>query len=108
MAGKSDTPILVPMEMDAFWQEMRALIKEELQSVISARNPASKRDLASKETTAFQQKPLYDMKETRQLFGNVSRTTIYEWVNCGKLKPKKLKGKIFFLWCDIEKLIKEL
>ena len=108
MAGKSDTPILVPMEMEIFWREMRQLIKEELQLIVVAGKPETKLQHETKETTAFQQKPLYDMQETRQLFGNVSRTTIYDWVSCGKLKPKKLKGKVFFLWCDIEKLINGL
>ncbi|QEC69268.1 DNA-binding protein [Panacibacter ginsenosidivorans] len=108
MAGKSDTPILVPMEMEVFWQEMRQLIRAELEQIIAAGKSAELSRRASKETTAFQQKPLYDMQETRQLFGNISRTTIYDWVKCGKLKPKKLKGKIFFLWCDIEKLINGL
>lgn len=107
MALDSNTPILVPIQADEFWQQIRSIIREELQAIAaqaSQQNKVSK----NKETNGFQYKPLYDMKELRQLFSNVSRTTIYDWIKCGKLKPKKMKGKIYFLWMDIEKLMKEL
>jgi hypothetical protein len=45
----------------------------------------------------FVAKPLYDMKELRELFGGVNRTTIYEWIRCGLLHPRKMKGKVYFL-----------
>ena len=105
--ARSDTPILVPIETDEFWQQVRLIVREELQSTIVSGKLFEKR-VEKKETNAFQNKPLYDMKELRQLFSDVSRTTIYEWMKCGKLKPKKMKGKIFFLWSDIERLLKEL
>lgn len=31
------------------------------------------------------------------------RTTIYEWITEGLLKPKKMKGKVYILWEDIRK-----
>ena len=101
----SETPILIPIETDIFWEQVRCIVREELQSVI-AQNRLPQRSPKDKETSGLQYKPLYDMKELRQLFSNVSRTTIYEWVKCGKLKPKKMKGKIYFLWSDIEVLLK--
>jgi hypothetical protein len=103
-----NTPILVPIEADEFWQQIRFIIREELLTIVSQNVNQQKETIRNKETNGFQYKPLYDMKELRQLFSNVSRTTIYEWVKCGKLKPKKMKGKIYFLWVDIEKLLKEI
>ena len=103
--ARSDTPILVPIETDEFWQQVRLIVREELQSIITSGKLYEKR-VEKKETNGFQCKPLYDMKELRQLFRNVSRTTIYEWMKCGKLKPKKMKGKLYFLWSDIEGLLK--
>jgi len=107
MAANSNTPILVPIEADEFWQQIRLIIREELKLIVAAGVLGEKVTAKGKETNGFQNKPLYDMKELRQLFSNVSRTTIYEWVKCGKLKPKKMKGKIYFLWGDIERILKE-
>lgn len=105
MGVKSDTPILVPIETDEFWQQMRLIIREELKLIAAADISGIKAVKETKETKALLYKPLYDMKELRRLFSDVSRTTIYDWIKCGKLKPKKMKGKIYFLWCDIEKLL---
>lgn len=107
MMGNSETPILIPMETDKFWEQVRCIVREELQSFISQHN-LRQNNPKDKEINGLQYKPLYDMKELRQLFSNVSRTTIYEWVKCGKLKPKKMKGKIYFLWSDIEVLLKQI
>ena len=107
MAGISDTPILVPIEMEEFWEQMRTIIREELKLMIAANVCSAKKTGANgKETNGFRTKPLYDMKELVSLF-NVSRSTIYEWVTCGILKPRKIRGRVYFLWADIEKLLKE-
>lgn len=100
MATDSKIPILVSIELDDFWRQMRVLIREELKSILSIKSTH-----ASQDTTAFQIKPLYSMDSVRTLFDDVSRTTIYEWIKCGKLKPRKLKGKVYFLWTDIEKVL---
>jgi hypothetical protein len=106
MAGSLDTPILVPIETDEFWEQIRLILREELSALILRLPEKTVQKIP--EENGLQYKPLYDMKELRQLFSNVSRTTIYEWVRCGKLKPKKMRGKVFFLWIDIEKLLKEM
>jgi hypothetical protein len=102
MPTDSKIPVLVPIELDDFWRQMRLLIREELKSILHIQSLHE-----SQETTAFQIKPLYSMDSVRSLFGDVSRTTIYEWIKCGKLKPRKLKGKVYFLWADIEKALTE-
>jgi len=60
-----------------------------------------------KDVPGLLQKPLYSMQEVRQLFGNVSRSTVYAWVKDGRLQPRKLKGKVYFLWEEIEQALKE-
>ncbi len=105
--GSSETPILISIETDKFWAQVRSIVREELQSLI-AYNKLPQKSPKDQDRNDIQYKPLYDMKEMRQLFSNVSRTTIYEWVKCGKLKLKKMKGKIYFLWSDIEVLLKQL
>ena len=40
--------------------------------------------------------PLYNISEVRDLFRNVSRSTICEWFEQGLLKPAKPSGKVNF------------
>lgn len=98
MAQRDDTPILVPMEPDDFWAQIRGIIREEIGSL-------EQKSEARQEVVGIKQKPFYDMSEVRVLFNKISRTTVYEWIKDGKLKPKKMKGKLYFLWCDIEKMM---
>lgn len=106
MAKENSTPILIPLEAAAFWHQMRLIVREELEKKI----PAVKNEVGEGATvlTGMTYKPLYSMRELQQLFGNVSRTTIYSWIEARMLQPRKLKGKIFFLWEEIEKLLKEV
>jgi hypothetical protein len=103
MSTGSKTQFNIPVELDDFWREMRLLIREELKSILAMQFKSAVQD-----TTGFQVKPLYSMDGIRALFDNVSRSTIYDWINCGKLKPRKLKGKVYFFWKDIEKVLSEM
>jgi hypothetical protein len=103
MDSDKNTAILVPIEMEEFWLQIRFLLREEISALNSKKNSAEKPIVEP----GLLQKPFYDIKEIRQLFNNVSRTTIYEWMRIGKLKPKKMRGKIYFLWMDIEKILRE-
>lgn len=49
-------------------------------------------------------KPLYKIDELCQVF-NVTPPTIYDWIKRGKLKPKKIRSRVFFLWEDIQLLL---
>lgn len=44
------------------------------------------------------------MAEVCQLF-HVSKPTIYDWVRLGKLKPYKIRSRVYFLWQDISVLL---
>ena len=96
--------VLIPVDADQFFSSVRKIVREELDArptTYDGRNVA-----ANFQVDGLVQKPIYDMDEIRRLFGGVSRSTIYEWIEEGLLKPKKMKGKVFFLWTDIEKVVR--
>lgn len=49
-------------------------------------------------------KPLYKIDELCQVF-KVTPPTIYDWIKRGKLKLKKIRSRVFFLWEDIQELL---
>ena len=107
MSGKVNSAILISMDAGEFFVEIRKVVREEVKMATRGReiSPAA----ALLDTPGLTYKPLYDMKEIRHLFSDVCRSTIYEWINAGKLIPVKIngRGKVFFLWADIERLWKE-
>ena len=99
VSGVSTTPMLFPYEPDAFWQMIRKIIQEEV------RNDEKLKPAAPLyETPGLTYKPLYKMSEICTLF-QVSKPTIYDWVKHQKLKPVKIRSRVFFLWQDIQQLI---
>jgi hypothetical protein len=99
----NDIPVLVPIELEAFYEKIRLMIRQELIS----NNKTSPKAKNLFDTPGLVNKSLYSMKSIRQLFDDTSWTTIYEWINAGKLKPRKLKGKVYFFWRDIEQALME-
>ena len=99
MDTKTVTPILLPYEPDEFWLKIRAIIKEEVAN-------ADKEQLNhnSYETPGLEYKPLYKITEVCSIF-RVSRPTIYDWIKHGKLKPYKVRSRLYFLWNDIQAMI---
>lgn len=95
----SSLPILFPLEPDQFWAELRRIIKEEMARVHEG--PSSPPLL---ETPGLTQKPLYKMSELCSLF-RVSRPTVYEWIKAGKLRPVKIRSRVYFLGADILRLL---
>lgn len=93
------TPMLFPYEPEQFWQRVRLIVREEI-SRIEGPAPAE----TPYETPGLEYKPLYKIAEVCRLF-QVSKPTIYEWVRHGKLKPLKIRSRVFFLWQDIQKLL---
>jgi excisionase family DNA binding protein len=91
-------PILFPYEPQEFWQSMRQIIREEVSNV-EKQKPA-----ASFETTGLTYKPLYKIAEVCALF-HVTKPTIYDWIKHEKLKPYKIRSRVYFLWQDIEQLL---
>lgn len=97
--GNLVTPILFPYDPEQFWQSIRQIVREEVSSVEKQR-PIS----PVYETPGLTYKPLYKIAEVCSLF-HVTKPTIYDWVRHGKLKPFKIRSRVYFLWQDIERLM---
>jgi excisionase family DNA binding protein len=93
------TPMLFPFEPEQFWQSLRQIIREEVDT-ITKRQPSP----ASFETAGMTYKPLYKIEELCALF-HVTKPTIYDWVKHGKLKPYKIRSRVYFLHQDIQQLL---
>ena len=92
------TPMLFPMEPSVFWKELRTIVRDEIKGVADGAAVAY-------ETPGLTYKPLYKMQEVCSLFG-VTRPTIYDWVKHGKLLAYKIRSRVYFLWEDVERLVK--
>jgi excisionase family DNA binding protein len=97
--GNPVTPMLFPYEPEQYWQSIRQIIREEINTAEKQR-PAS----ASFETPGLTYKPLYKITEVCALF-HITKPTIYDWVKHGKLKPFKIRSRVYFLWQDIHQLM---
>jgi len=93
------TPMLFPYEPDQFWRSIRQIIREEVSSIEKAK-PVS----PAYETPGLTYKPLYKIAEVCSLF-HVTKPTIYDWIRHGKLKPFKIRSRVYFLWQDIQQLL---
>jgi excisionase family DNA binding protein len=98
-SGSPLTPILFPYEPEQFWQSMRQIIREEVSN-----GEKQKPGTHVYETPGLNYKPLYKITEVCTLF-HVTKPTIYDWVKHGKLKPLKIRSRVFFLWQDIQQLL---
>jgi excisionase family DNA binding protein len=99
MNNSSTTPILLPYEPDEFWAHMRSIIREEITKTKKEKTVAS-----VTETAGLTYKPLFKIAEVCNVF-DVTRPTIYEWIKDGKLKPYKIRRRVYFLWKDIQQLL---
>ena len=97
--GNLVTPILFPYDPEHFWQSIRQIVREEVSSVEKQR-PVS----PTYDTPGLTYKPLYKIAEVCSLF-HVTKPTIYDWIRHGKLKPFKIRSRVYFLWQDIERLM---
>ncbi|CAN5789929.1 hypothetical protein BH10BAC2_BH10BAC2_47700 [soil metagenome] len=102
MKNNSSVPMLFPMEPELFWKQIRLIIREEINN-IEVNSSAS--NSSEFETTGLTYKPLYKISEVRKMF-QVTRPTIYDWIKHGKLKPYKIQSRVYFLWDDIQKLLR--
>ena len=97
--GNVVTPMLFPYEPEQFLKSIRQIIREEVNN-IERQKPVQ----PSFETHGMTYKPLYKIAEVCALF-HVTKPTIYDWVKHGKLKPFKIRSRVYFLWRDIQQLI---
>jgi len=100
METSTSIPILFPFEPEQFWQQMRIIVREEMAKQKSEIVNAS----TQFETPGLTYKPLYKIRELCHLF-QVTRPTLYEWIKDGKLKPYKIKSRVYFLHNDIQQLL---
>lgn len=94
------TPMLFPYEPDQFWQRVRLIIREEISQFEKGQATAP----PLYQTPGMQYKPLYKIAEVCKMF-DITRPTIYDWVKHGKLKPYKIRSRVYFLWQDIQRLL---
>ena len=88
--------VLIPMEADLFWQQMRSMIED----VLDQRNSKNGQN---GDPSAAQ---LLKVKEVCELF-QISRPTIYDWMRKGQLKSLKIESRRFFLSSDVKDLIEK-
>ncbi|MDH7462596.1 helix-turn-helix domain-containing protein [Chitinophagaceae bacterium 26-R-25] len=96
--GNPVTPMLFPYQPTEFWQSLRQVIREEVLKVERERAA-----IPTFETSGMTYKPLYKIAEVCELF-HITKPTVYDWVKHGKLKPFKVRSRVFFLWQDIQQL----
>ncbi len=90
--------MLFPMEPSEYWRKLKTIIEEVVEQKTGS---TSKQTLAEN----LPQKKLLKAKEVCALF-QVSKPTVYEWLKQGKLKSIKIESRRYFLWQDIEELIR--
>ena len=102
MENNASVPMLFPIEPALFWNQIRLIIREEIKN-IEVSGLVS--DNSQFETPGLTYKPLYKISEVCKMF-QITRPTIYDWIKHGKLKPYKIQSRVYFLWDDIQKLLK--
>ena len=99
--NNKNTPILIPYEPEELKKILQLILRNELQTLKGMNEPA---DIYS--VPGMTQKPLFKAWEVCKML-QISRQTLHTWTKDGLLKGYKIKSRLFFLWTDIEKLIKQ-
>ncbi len=89
----NNVQILVPMEPNAFWEQLRTIVVE----VVAE---GKKHPPVDNQT----ERPLLKATEVCDIF-KVSKPTLYEWLKQGKMKSVKIQSRRYFHWNDVEELI---
>jgi excisionase family DNA binding protein len=100
--NKQNIPMLLPYDPNEFLNQIRNIIKEEINKVDNRLNQLP----SEYDTPGITEKPLFKIIEVCRLF-SVSRSTIYEWIKHGKLKPYKVRSRLYFLWNDLQEMLKK-
>lgn len=95
----NNVPILIPVNLDEFWNKLRDLVKAELKLLLESNKQSGITDVSG-----LTYKPLLKAHEICSLL-KISRQTLNQWQKDGILTPYKIKSRVYFLWSDIEKLI---
>ena len=91
-----DVQMLFPMEPKEFWQKLKAIVE---QVVIEHSNGPTINTVDQ-----HGPKPLLKVKEVCSIL-KISKPTLYEWMNQGRIESVKIKTRRYFKEEDIEKLI---
>jgi excisionase family DNA binding protein len=97
---RGNIPMLFPYDPVEYWQNIRQIIREKMAKIGKA-IPAKENVL---ETPGLTYKPLLKISELCTLF-QVTKPTIYSWIKAGKLKPVKVRSRVYFLFQDVQKLM---
>jgi excisionase family DNA binding protein len=89
-----ETPFLFPIEPNDFFSRLKQVIDKSINDKLQLAIPPS----------GLTTKPLLSLKEICELF-QISKPTVYDWIEHGMLKPYKVRGRVFFLLSDIQSLI---
>jgi excisionase family DNA binding protein len=93
-----ETPILFPISPEEYWQKLSDVMDRLLSEKLNHGSyPGSPAGMTSR--------PLLSIKEVCNLF-QITKPTVYEWTRHGKLKPYKVRARVYFLMADIEALFK--
>jgi predicted DNA-binding transcriptional regulator AlpA len=95
---KPGSQLLFTCDPEDFWREVRRIIKEEVSG--SGRLATENAD----EEPPMGSQSLYKIKDLCRIF-SVSKPTIYEWIRIGKLHPRRIKRRVFFLEKDLKELL---
>jgi DNA binding domain, excisionase family len=93
-----ETPYLFPIDPNEFFEKQKQLFENLLKSI-----PQQATSVAFPQA-GLTEKPLLSLLEVCQLF-QITKPTVYEWIEHGKLKPYKIRGRVYFLSSDIRQLI---
>jgi excisionase family DNA binding protein len=92
-----DVQMLFPMEPKEFWQKLKAIVE---QVVIEHSNAVLKLN----EIDRNSQRPLLKVNEVCAIL-KITKPTLYEWMNQGRLESVKIHTRRYFKSEDVEKLI---
>ena len=90
---------MFPVTPEEFYQKLKNIVRQTL----SEANPPTP---LVQPPSGLSVKPLLSIREVCQLFG-ISRPTVDEWHEEGELKKVKIRGKVYFLTDDIQRLIQK-
>jgi len=96
------TPFLFPVEPEDFYARMQELMSQAISKKLSEQ-PLPSPTVPNGLTTH----PLLSLKEVCALF-KISKPTLYDWIAHDKLKPYKVRGKVYFLQSDIQQLFSDI
>jgi excisionase family DNA binding protein len=94
-----DTPYLFPIDPNEFFEKQKQLFETVLKNISQQAAAA-----VSFPQQGLTEKPLLSLLEICKLF-QITKPTVYDWIEHHKLKPYKIRGKVYFLSGDIKQLI---